>query len=111
MVRYTVKPEHVEENEELVRAVYAELDRRTTAGVRYATYRIGDSGSFVHVSSSLEERSPLADLDAFREFQREISQRCSEQPVVVELHEVGSYSGLEPAGSSSGRGGTTEPAV
>jgi hypothetical protein len=34
MIRYTVKPDRVQENEDLVRAVYAELHRSEPEGVR-----------------------------------------------------------------------------
>jgi hypothetical protein len=40
MVRYKVKPDRVAENEELVRAVYAELERTKPAELRYATFRL-----------------------------------------------------------------------
>jgi quinol monooxygenase YgiN len=93
MVRYRVKPDRVAENEKLVRAVYEELRRVAPAGLRYATYRLDDGVSFVHVSSSEDERSPLSDLDAFRRFQENISDRCEEQPVVTELSEIGSFDG------------------
>jgi hypothetical protein len=97
MVRYTVKPEHVEHNEALIRAVFAELDRLRPADVRYASYRVGDDGAFVHVTSSAGERSPLLELAAFREFQQGISERCSQQPVVSELHAIGSFDGFDRA--------------
>ena len=38
MVRYRVKPDQVAANEELVRAVYEELDRARPDGFRYATF-------------------------------------------------------------------------
>ena len=40
MVRYRVKPDHVERNEALVRAVYDELHRTAPGGLRYATFRL-----------------------------------------------------------------------
>ena len=45
MVRYKVKPDQVEANEELVRAVYEELDRTSPAGLRYATFKLADGVS------------------------------------------------------------------
>ena len=50
MVRYKVKPDRVAENEELVRAVYDELERVAPAGLRYATFRLDDGVSFVHLA-------------------------------------------------------------
>ena len=50
VVRYTVKPGSEEENEELVRAVYRELAELRPEGFRYATYRLEDGRTFVHVA-------------------------------------------------------------
>jgi hypothetical protein len=93
MVRYRVKPERVEENEELVRAVYEELRRTEPAGLRYATFRLEDGVSFVHLAVTESENggSPLSKVKAFREFQREIEERTDEAPVVTELDQIGSY--------------------
>jgi hypothetical protein len=93
MVRYAVKPEHAAENERLVRAVYDELRRTEPAGLRYATFRLDDGVSFVHLASTETEdgKSPLSDLQAFKEFQRGIGDRCAEAPVVTELREIGSF--------------------
>ena len=91
MVRYKVKPDRVEENEQLVRAVYDELAATRPAGLRYATFRLEDGVSFVHVASVEGEHNPLAEVEAFARFQADVRDRCVEQPVVTELHEVGSY--------------------
>jgi hypothetical protein len=91
MVRYRVKPDRAEENEELVRAVYAELEETAPAGLRYATFQLEDGVSFVHVAATEEGQNPLAGVSAFAEFQKEIGDRCEEPPLVAELREVGSY--------------------
>jgi hypothetical protein len=91
MVRYKVKPDRVEENEQLVRAVYEELAATEPAGLRYATFRLDDGVSFVHIASVEGERNPLAEVEAFARFQADVRDRCEEQPVVTEVHEVGSY--------------------
>jgi hypothetical protein len=93
IVRYKVKPDRAAENVELVSAVYDELERSKPAGLRYATFQLDDGVSFVHVAvnETASERSPLSDVAAFREFQREIADRCEEQPRVSEVREVGSY--------------------
>jgi len=88
MVRYKVKPDRVAENEELVRAVYEELGRAAPEGFRYATFRLDDGVSFVHMSMG---DSPLPEISAFQRFTENIRERCDEPPAVVELHEVGSY--------------------
>ncbi len=91
MVRYKVKPDRVEENEQLVRAVYGELAATEPEGLRYATFRLEDGLSFVHIATVEGERNPLAEVEAFARFQADVRDRCEEPPVVTELHEVGSY--------------------
>src|SRR5436190_17415431 len=93
MVRYKLKPDRVAENEELVRAVYAELHRTEPDGLRYATFKLEDGVSFVHVASTETDdgRNPLADVEAFKEFQKGIGDRCEDPPVVTELDEIGSF--------------------
>ena len=90
MVRYKLKPDRVEENEALVRAVYAELDASPPKGMRYATFKLEDGVSFVHLAEHGDE-NPLPGVKAFQEFQNEIKDRCEEPPVASELSEVGSF--------------------
>jgi hypothetical protein len=98
MVRYTVKPDRVEENEALVRAVYDDLRRTRPAGLRYATFRLADGRSFVHIASveTGDGRNPLSDVAAFKEFTANARDRCEEPPVTTELREIGSYNLFGP---------------
>jgi quinol monooxygenase YgiN len=91
MVRYRVKPDQVARNEELVRAVYAALHQREPTGLRYATFRLENGVTFVHIAETADARNPLSDLEAFQEFQKEIEARCDEAPAVTELHEIGAF--------------------
>ncbi|HEY2354783.1 MAG TPA: hypothetical protein VGH79_07805 [Gaiellaceae bacterium] len=90
MVRYRVKPERVAENEELVRAVYAELATSQPAGLRYATFKLPDGVTFVHVSEH-DDDNPLTKLASFQRFQEGIRERCDEPPAPAALSEIGSY--------------------
>jgi hypothetical protein len=92
IVRYKVKPEQAAENEELVRAVYAELHETKPAGLHYATFRLDDGVSFVHLSAhAADGPSPLTNVEAFKRFQENIGDRCNEAPVVSAVTEIGSY--------------------
>lgn len=93
MVRYAVRPDQVGENERHVKAVFAELDRDRPVGIRYATFKLGDGVSFVHIASveTTDGSNPLLALDAFKRFTGTIKERCVEPPVTTELDEVGSY--------------------
>ena len=84
MVRYKIKPDRVEENEQYIRAVFEELKAGTPDGVRYASFKLDDG--------AIEgDSNPLQDLSAFKAFTADIRERCDEPPVVVELSEIGSY--------------------
>jgi hypothetical protein len=91
LIRYRLKPDQVERNEELVRAVYEELHRAAPSGFRYVTFKLEDGVSFMHISESEGEESPLADISAAKEFQQGIADRCEEPPVISQLTEVGLY--------------------
>lgn len=90
MVRYRVHPDRVAENEQLVRAVYDELAASGPDGLQYATFKLPDGVTFVHLARH-DEPNPLSENAAFRRFQEGIRDRCEEPPAVTELHEVGSY--------------------
>src|SRR5258705_8854269 len=93
MVRYTVKPDQVEENERRVKAVFEQLARDKPDGIRYATFKLADGVSFMHIASieTTDGTNPLQALDAFKQFAGTIRERCVEPPVSTELEEVGSY--------------------
>jgi hypothetical protein len=95
MVRYRIKPDRVAENEALVRAVYEELAQTRPEGFRYATLKLPDGVSFVHIAEIAEGENPLSSVAAFARFQDGMGERADEPPVVSELTPIGSYRLLE----------------
>ena len=93
MVRYTVRPDRVEENERYVSAVFEQLDHERPPGLRYASFKLEDGVSFVHIVSVDTEDAvnPLNAIPAFKAFTATVDERCDERPVVSRLSEVGSY--------------------
>ncbi len=93
MVRYTVKPDQAAHNEELVRAVFAELDQVEPPGLRYATFRLADAVTFIHLvwHDTKDGHDPLPHLEALRAFHTGIRERCHDAPVRAELTEIGSF--------------------
>ncbi len=91
MVRYRVKPECVTENEALVRAVYMELEQARPEGLRYATYKLEDGVTFVHVAASATDEIPLSRFAAFRRFVDGVAERCDEPPVTTALEQIGAF--------------------
>jgi hypothetical protein len=93
VVRYKVKADRVQENEALVREVYAALEREKPKGLRYATFKLADGVSFMHVSrvDAPDGKNPLFALEAFKRFTAAVRERCAEPPVTTEMEEIGSY--------------------
>jgi hypothetical protein len=94
MVQYTTRPDQAEENARLIRAVFESLRETAPAGITYASYRLDDGVSFVHIASIDDPaNNPLQNLPAFKAFTVGVKDRCDVGPVTSVLHEVGSYSG------------------
>jgi hypothetical protein len=90
VVRYRVRPEALDENLALVRAVYAELAATKPEGLRYSTYRVNDR-DFVHVAVLDAEENPLDGVAAFSTFLERVADRCEEGPTPSGGEVVGSY--------------------
>ena len=93
MVRYRVYADRAEENENYIRNVFEQLKAEAPQGIRYASFKLNDGVSFVHIASieTNDESNPLADLSNFKKFAADIKERCEELPVAEDLNEVGSY--------------------
>jgi hypothetical protein len=91
VVRYRAKPEQADENQRLVEAVFADLAATDPGELRYATFRLADGVSFVHVAIIEGEENPLADSAAFASFQEGIADRCDEPPQAQDATVIGSY--------------------
>ena len=92
IVRYKVKAGRAEENVALVQAVYAELAAKRPEGLHYATFRLPDGLSFMHLVVETDQPGRiLGQIDAFKAFQADIEGRCDEPPAVAEITLVGSY--------------------
>lgn len=92
IVRYRVKPGQEEHNAELVRAVCAELAELEPEGFSYASFRSEDGRTFAHLAVTEGDAPvPLSELTAFREFKRELPERCEWGPERTPSEVVGSY--------------------
>jgi hypothetical protein len=93
VVRYKTKPERADENQRLVEKVFAELDEMGAIGFAYASFRLEDGVSFVHVVVEEDGDSSvsLTDVPAFKQFTADIADRCDEQPVALGATVVGAH--------------------
>lgn len=103
MVRYKTLEARAEENAALVRAVFDELRAREPAGLRYASYRLSDGTTFVHLATvDALGPHPLTSQPTFASFQAELKARCVEPPVVTELEPLDAYGyGPLPGGNAA----------
>lgn len=91
MVRYRVRPEAADENQRLVEAVYRELNADDPGRLRYATFRLADGVTFVHLAATEGDDNPLTRSAAFKEFQQGLGERVAEGPDFTDVTLVGEY--------------------
>jgi hypothetical protein len=93
MVRYKIKADKAAENESYITRVFEQLKRDAPSGLHYASFKLADGVSFVHIASvdSADGNNPLTELDTFKAFTAQIKERCEEPPVAVDLKVIGSY--------------------
>ena len=93
VVRYQTKPDRADENQQLVEAVFAELEARRPVGFTYQVFRLEDGVSFVHVvvEHDVDEPDSLQDVPAFQKFAGGVAERCDVQPVASGARVVGRY--------------------
>ena len=91
VVRYTTKPGSADENEKLIRAVFAQLTEQQPDGFRYIAIRLDDGASFMHIALLDDDHNPLTALPAFGEFVSAINERCTSGPAPAHGTVVGAY--------------------
>jgi hypothetical protein len=91
VVRYTTRPDTADENEQLIKAVFAQLAEQQPDGLRYVAIRLDDGVSFIHVAILEHEHNPLTALPAFGEFVSAINERCTDGPTPASGTVVGAY--------------------
>lgn len=103
-IRYKVKAKHAEKNKETIRRVFDELGANKPYGLRYVSFRLCDSASFIHVAAveSDDGENPLPGTAAFNSFIADIIDRCEEPPVASSADIVGSYRLFWPKHTDTG---------
>ncbi|HEV7495546.1 MAG TPA: hypothetical protein VGO10_17360 [Baekduia sp.] len=96
MIRYTVAPDQVAHNEELLRTLFAELAELRPDGLRYEAFKLADGVSFIHlVSHDKPGHGPVPHLHALKAFHTGLHERCDQRPARTELTGFGTYHPLD----------------
>jgi hypothetical protein len=93
VVRYQAKLELADANQQLLEAVFDELEERELEGFTYKVFRLEDGVSFIHVLIEHDVDNPdsLQALPAFQAFLSNIAERCDVPPVICGATIVGGY--------------------
>jgi hypothetical protein len=93
VVRYQTKPERADENQQLIAAVFADLDARQPEGFTYKVFRLDDGVSFIHVAieHDVDDPDSLQEVPAFQAFVADIADRCEVPPAATGASIVGGY--------------------
>ncbi|MGZ5393186.1 MAG: hypothetical protein ACXWD3_15465 [Mycobacterium sp.] len=93
VVRYQAKPHRADENQQLIEAVFAELEARQPEGFTYKVFRLEDGVSFVHlvIEHDVNDPDSLQAVPAFQAFVADIADRCDIPPVAMGATIVGGY--------------------
>jgi hypothetical protein len=93
VVRYQAKPERAAENQQLIEAVFADLEEREPEGFTYKVFRLEDGVNFIHVviEHDVERSDSLQDVPAFQAFLTDIAERCDIPPAATGATIVGGY--------------------
>jgi len=69
-VKYTVKPEYVEQNKANIRKVMETLRANPIEGMQYASFTLDDGQTFVHINMAKDDEtmSKLQEVEVFNEF-------------------------------------------
>jgi len=91
VVRYTTRPDTADDNEQLIRAVFAQLAQEAPDGLRYVAVRLDDGVGFVHIALLDGDNNPLLTLPAFEAFTSSIAARCMDGPAAAHGTVIGDY--------------------
>jgi hypothetical protein len=94
VVQYQAKPERADENQQLIEAVFAELERLEPDGFTYKVFRLDDGVSFLHVMiehENVDHPGSLQAVPAFQAFVADVADRCDVPPAARRATVVGGF--------------------
>jgi len=93
VVRYQAKADRADENQQLIEAVFQDLEARQPNGFTYKVFRLEDGVSFIHVAieHDVDDPDSLQAVPAFQAFVADIADRCDIAPVAMGATVIGGY--------------------
>jgi hypothetical protein len=91
MIRYKIKPDQLERQLDLHRAVYEELESVSPDGMREVTFQLEDGVSFIGLVEAGEIPPSIEKMEAFQRYREDLLNRCEEPPVRTMMQESGSF--------------------
>lgn len=75
-VRYTVKPEYVEQNKANIRKVMETLKSQPIEGMLYSSYTLEDGQTFIHINLAKDEATmaKLSEVQEFNDFRKALKE-------------------------------------
>ncbi|RWY47951.1 hypothetical protein [Mucilaginibacter gilvus] len=92
IIQYTVKEGRANENEGLIRDMFAQLQVEKPTGIEYVVYKTGDS-SFMHMIAfdSDDANNQFTEMPAFNAFRAALKERIETPPERTDVSQVGNY--------------------
>ncbi len=91
LMRYTVKPDHLQTHLDLLRDVYDDLATSQPHGIAWSTYQIADTRSFVELVEGPDLPQPLPQLESFQRYRIGLDDRCEGDRDFQELQQIGAF--------------------
>jgi len=91
LIRHTIRPEHLDQHLELLRAAQDELHRLAPANFIWTVHRVNGTSTFVEYTAGPALPQPLPTLPAFRRYRAGLDDRRDGEGEFLELEEISSY--------------------
>jgi hypothetical protein len=91
IVRYRLKPEHIESSRPAAAELYAELAADGPGWLRQASFEVDDNGGVLTLVQLDRDPSALRALEPFQRRRAGLADRCQEPPTTTTVRLLGAY--------------------
>jgi len=91
IVRYRLKPEHIERSRPSAAGLYAELAADGPEWLRQASFELDDNGGVLTLVQLDRDPSALRALEPFQRRRAGLAERCQEPPTTTTVRLLGAY--------------------